>query len=52
MDDLFVKSIRDSGRLSASGPLDGAVLKVTGLGFRGTARPLCQMRLDSRVEIP
>ncbi|MET1115964.1 MAG: SMP-30/gluconolactonase/LRE family protein [Comamonas sp.] len=43
MADLFVTSIRNSGRLSASGPLDGAVLKVTGLGFQGSARPLCRM---------
>lgn len=45
MADLFVTSISDSGRLSASGPLDGAVLKVTGLGFRGAARPVCRMPL-------
>ena len=45
MSDLFVTSISDSGRLSASGPLDGAVLKLTGLGFRGAARPLCRMPL-------
>jgi L-arabinonolactonase len=43
MADLFVTTIRDSGRLSASGHLDGAVLKLTGLGFRGSARPLCRM---------
>jgi sugar lactone lactonase YvrE len=45
MADLFVTSISDSGRLSASGPLDGAVLKLTGLGFRGAARPVCRMPL-------
>ncbi|VTU28651.1 L-arabinolactonase [Variovorax sp. PBL-H6] len=45
MADLFVTSISDSGRLSASGPLDGAVLKATGLGFRGFARPVCRMPL-------
>lgn len=45
MADLFVTSISDSGRLSASGPLDGAVLKVTGTGFRGAARPVCRMPL-------
>lgn len=45
MKDLFVTSISDSGRLRASGPLDGAVLKITGLGFRGTARPVCRMAL-------
>jgi sugar lactone lactonase YvrE len=45
MADLFVTSISDSGRLSASGPLDGAVLKLTGLGFRGAARPVCRLPL-------
>jgi len=45
MADLFVTSIRDSGRLSASGPLDGGVLKLTGLGFQGSARPACRMPL-------
>lgn len=45
MGDLFVTSISDSGRLSANGPLDGAVLKLTGLGFAGAARPVCQLRL-------
>jgi L-arabinonolactonase len=45
MNDLFVTSISDSGRLRASGPLDGAVLKVTGLGFHGAARPECRMPL-------
>ncbi len=45
MADLFVTSISHSGRLSASGPLDGAVLKVTGLGFHGAARPLCRLAL-------
>jgi sugar lactone lactonase YvrE len=42
MDDLFVTSISDSGRLKATGPMDGAVLKVTGLGFSGSARPVCR----------
>ncbi len=45
MADLFVTSISDSGRLSASGPLDGAVLKLTGVGFRGVARPVCHLPL-------
>jgi L-arabinonolactonase len=45
MGDLFVTSISDSGRLSASGPWDGGVLKLTGLGFRGAARPVCRMPL-------
>jgi sugar lactone lactonase YvrE len=43
LEDLFVTTIRDSGRLRASGPLDGAVLKVTGLGHQGLARPLCRI---------
>jgi sugar lactone lactonase YvrE len=45
MADLFVTSISDSGRLRASGPLDGAVLKLTGVGFRGLARPACRLPL-------
>lgn len=45
MADLFVTSISDSGRLSASGPMDGAVLKLTGVGFRGLARPVCRLPL-------
>ncbi|MFT3717281.1 SMP-30/gluconolactonase/LRE family protein [Pseudorhodoferax sp.] len=44
MADLFVTSISDSGRLQATGPLDGAVLKLSGLGFAGMARPVCQLR--------
>jgi sugar lactone lactonase YvrE len=40
---LFVTSIRDSGRLRAEGPLDGAVLRITGTGFRGSPRPLCRL---------
>lgn len=43
MMDLFVTSIADSGRLQACGPMDGAVLKIVGLGFRGSARPVCRM---------
>lgn len=45
MDTLFVTSISDSGRLSANGPLDGGVLRVTGCGFRGRARPLCRLQV-------
>lgn len=45
MAEMFVTTISDSGRLKASGPLDGAVLKVSGLGFRGEARPACRMSL-------
>lgn len=33
--DLYVTSISDSGRLKADGPLDGAVLRITGHGRRG-----------------
>lgn len=35
LDQMFVTSISDSGRLRADGPLDGAVLCVTGHGRRG-----------------
>lgn len=42
--DLFVTSISDSGRLSASGPLDGRVLRVRGLGRRGAPRPQCRIQ--------
>jgi len=45
MTDLFVTSISDSGRLHASGLLDGAVLKLTDVGFRGSARPVCRLPL-------
>ncbi|MBS0339053.1 MAG: SMP-30/gluconolactonase/LRE family protein [Proteobacteria bacterium] len=48
MADLFVTTISDSGRLSASGPLDGAVLKLTGVGFKGAVRPECRMPLRAR----
>jgi L-arabinonolactonase len=41
MDELYVTSISDSGRLSAHGPLDGRVLRVRGLGRRGAPRPRC-----------
>jgi len=45
MAELFVTTISDSGRLSASGAMDGAVLKLSGAGFRGAARPLCRLPL-------
>lgn len=45
MDTIYVTSISDSGRLSASGPLDGRVLRVGGSGYRGQARPLCRFDL-------
>jgi sugar lactone lactonase YvrE len=47
LQDLFVTSISDSGRLAASGPLDGGVFKVTGLGFRGQPRPPCRLSLPA-----
>ncbi len=37
MDELFVTSIRDSGRLKGDKPLDGAVLRVRGIGAQGLA---------------
>jgi L-arabinonolactonase len=43
--DLFVTSIRDSGRLRANGALDGAVLRLRGSGFRGQAPSLCRIAL-------
>lgn len=45
LDDLFVTSISDSGRLSADGPLDGALLRVRGTGQRGAPRLRCRIRL-------
>lgn len=42
--DIYVTSISDSGRLSASGPLDGALLRVRGAGYKGAARPHCRIR--------
>ena len=42
-DRLYVTSIRDSGRLKADGPLDGALLCVTGIAYRGFGSPLCRL---------
>lgn len=42
--DLFVTSIRDSGRLRADGPLDGAVLRISGIGNHGLATPVGRLR--------
>ncbi|WP_159915078.1 SMP-30/gluconolactonase/LRE family protein [Pantoea sp. 18069] len=47
LDELYVTSISDSGRLSASGPLDGRVLRVRGLGRRGAPRPACNIQPPS-----
>lgn len=44
LDELYVTSISDSGRLSASGPLDGRVLRLRGLGRRGAPRPACDIQ--------
>lgn len=43
LEDLFVTSIRDSGRLRADGPLDGALLRVRGVGYRGLPAPVCRI---------
>lgn len=45
LEDVFVTSIRDSGRLKAQGPLDGGVLKISGLGYRGLASHTCRLPL-------
>ncbi|WP_245623910.1 SMP-30/gluconolactonase/LRE family protein [Paraburkholderia nodosa] len=44
LDDIYVTSITDSGRLRASGELDGALLRVRGAGYRGTPRFACRIR--------
>lgn len=44
LDELFVTSIRDSGRLRSEGPLDGALLRVRGSGFSGLSQPECRIR--------
>ena len=41
LQDMFITSIRDSGRLKADGRLDGAVLKIRNSGFQGFNRPRC-----------
>lgn len=43
--DVFVTTISDSERLSASGPLDGALLRVRGVGFTGAPLPRCSIRV-------
>lgn len=49
MDTLYVSSIRDSGRLRADGPLDGAVLQLTGTGFRGPGKPQTRLGLAAAL---
>ena len=44
--ELYVTSISDSGRLRASGPLDGAILRITGLGYRGLAKPQARILIQ------
>lgn len=44
LDQLFVTSIRDSGRLRSDGPLDGALLRLRGTGFSGLNPSLCKIR--------
>jgi len=46
LDDLYVTSITDSGRLRANGELDGALLRVRGAGYRGAPRFTCRIRAD------
>jgi sugar lactone lactonase YvrE len=43
LEDIYVTSIRDSGRLRARGPLDGALLRLRDPGFCGAARPRCRI---------
>jgi sugar lactone lactonase YvrE len=43
LDEIFVTSISDSGRLRAEGALDGAVLRVRGTGSQGAPRPMCRI---------
>ncbi len=45
LEDIYVTSIRDSGRLTARGPLDGALLRLRGVGFRGAVLPDCRVRV-------
>ncbi|MCX5540437.1 SMP-30/gluconolactonase/LRE family protein [Paraburkholderia sp. CNPSo 3076] len=44
LDDIYVTSITDSGRLRASGELDGALLRLRGAGYRGAPRFTCRIR--------
>ncbi|UWR39578.1 SMP-30/gluconolactonase/LRE family protein (plasmid) [Sulfitobacter sp. W074] len=47
LDELFVTSISDSGRLRAEGPFDGATLRISGGNFRGNAQPRTQIAPSS-----
>lgn len=44
LSDIFVTTISDSGRLAATGPLDGALLRVRGAGAVGAPRGHCRIR--------
>lgn len=44
LSDIFVTTISDSGRLLASGPLDGALLRLRGAGAVGAPRGQCRIR--------
>lgn len=44
LSDIFVTTISDSGRLSAKGPLDGALLRIRGAGAAGAPRGQCRIR--------
>ncbi|TRM49405.1 SMP-30/gluconolactonase/LRE family protein [Achromobacter sp. LC458] len=44
LSDIFVTTISDSGRLTATGPLDGALLRVRGAGAVGAPRGQCRIR--------
>jgi len=43
LQDVFVTSISNSERLSATGPLDGALLRIRGIGCVGAPRPQCRI---------
>lgn len=43
LDELYVTSIKNSGRLQANGPFDGAALRVKGSGFWGITQPICDI---------
>ncbi|MBY4895532.1 SMP-30/gluconolactonase/LRE family protein [Cupriavidus sp. AU9028] len=45
--DLYVTTIRDSGRLRANGELDGALLRLRGTGWRGAPRPECRIAVPA-----
>lgn len=44
LEDLYITSISNSGRLHAAGPLDGAILRITNSGYQGARRPVGQIK--------